>query len=330
MKMQALIASLLTVLAVSSTANAQEDAARGTLSVLLENDVFYAVDRHYTNGVGLIWLPSRDTRTPGWAQALAGLLPWFPQQGELRHGYAFGQSMFTPNDITLHDPPESERPYAGWLYGTFGVGRGSGVRLDLLALSIGMVGPASFADRTQKVVHQLIGAPQPQGWSYQLGNEPGVALAWQRSWRGLAKVKIGGMRMDLTPLVGTTVGNVFTYGNVGFMLRAGETLPDDFGPPRIQPGLLGSGDFSSKGGFDWYFFGGIEARAVARNVFLDGNSFRDSRSVEKLPWISDLQFGFVCEWPNTRLSYTHVERSREYSSQLQGDNFGALTLSVKF
>jgi lipid A 3-O-deacylase len=324
---------LIAFLLVGSFApmRAEAEASQlGTLSFVLENDVFYNRDRHYTNGVGSIWVPNRSAPTPAWARRLAGLLPWFPDEGELRHGYAFGQSMFTPNDITVANPPLTERPYAGWLYGTFGVGRGSGKQLDLLALTLGVVGPASLAEQTQKLVHKAIGSPEPQGWSTQLGNEPGFVLNWQRSWRGLVEAKGGGVRMDLTPHVGAAAGNVFTYAYSGATLRLGEKLPNDFGPPRIQPSLLGSGEFSPAGRFDWYFFGGVEERAVARNIFLDGNTFRHSRSVEKLPWVSDLQYGFVFDWPAVRLSYTHVKRGREYRTQTGGDDFGALTVSVKF
>jgi hypothetical protein len=314
----------------STQADVTESSRLGTLSFVLENDLFYDVDRHYTNGVGFIWVPDRSAPTPTWAKQLAGLLPWFPDQGELRHGYAFGQSMFTPNDITVADPPLTERPYAGWLYGTLGIGRGSGTQLDLLALSLGMVGPASLAEQSQKFVHKVIGSPEPQGWSTQIGNEPGFVLTYQRSWRGLAQTKIGSVSLDLTPHVGAAIGNVFTYANTGVTLRLGERLPKDFGPPRIQPGLFGSGEFTPIGDFDWYLFAGVEERGVVRNIFLDGNSFRDSRSVDKYPWVNDLQYGFVFDWPDIRLSYTHVKRGREYQSQGTGDNFGALTVSIKF
>lgn len=120
--------------------------------------------------------------------------------------------------------------------------------------------------------------------------------------------------MDFTPTWGA-IGNVFTYGNAGITLRYGKRLPNDFGPPRIQPGLLGSGEFLPGSDFSWYLFAGIEGRAVARNIFLDGNSFRDSRSVDKFPLVGDLQYGVVLDWPSIRLTYTLVVRSREYRTR---------------
>jgi hypothetical protein len=113
-------------------------------------------------------------------------------------------------------------------------------------------------------------------------------------------------------------------------VRYGKRLPDDHGPPRIQPGWTGFGDFSPAAGFGWYLFAGIEGRAVARNIFLDGNTFRDSRSVDKKHLVGDLQFGFVLDWSDVRLGYTHVLRTREFRTQETMNGFGSLSLSVKY
>lgn len=82
--------------------------------------------------------------------------------------------------------------------------------------------------------------------------------------------------------------------------------------------------------FGWYAFAGIEGRAVARNIFLDGNTFADSRSVDKEPLVGDLQFGIVLDWSDVRLSYTHVYRTREFRTQESSDDFGAFSVSAKF
>ncbi|BCA78268.1 lipid A deacylase LpxR family protein [bacterium] len=330
-KLWAGLAILLCIEATNSfTAWAAEPPKTGTLSFVLENDLFYDVDQHYTNGVGFVWVPDRRTPTPEWAVRLARRAPWFPEEGPVYHGYAFGQSMFTPSDIKLSDPPLSERPYAGWLYGLVGVGTATDGQFDLFTLSLGMVGPISLAEPSQKFVHKVIGADEPRGWDTQLGNEPGFVATYQRSWRGLAKASLGGTRLDLTPHLGGALGNVFTYVNAGLTLRFGKHLPKDYGPPRIQPGLLGSGEFVPTSGFNWYLFAGIEGRAVARNIFLDGNSFQDSRSVDRRPLVGDLQYGFVIDWQDVRFGYTHVLRTREYRGQDSGDDFGAVSISINF
>src|SRR3546814_6465678 len=87
----------------------------------------------------------------------ANLLPFFDSSSNKRLSYAFGQSMFTPNDITDRNPPRDERPYAGWLYGSIGIVSDTGSRLDNLQLTLAIVGPYSGAKDTQKYVHEQIG-----------------------------------------------------------------------------------------------------------------------------------------------------------------------------
>ena len=66
-------------------------------------------------------------------------------------------------------------------------------------------------------------------------------------------------------------------------------------PPRIRPGLSGSNfflsDTDSGRDFGWYLFGGVEGRAVAHNLFLDGNTFAKSLSVQKKTFVADFQGG---------------------------------------
>ncbi|MBC7152957.1 MAG: lipid A deacylase LpxR family protein [Rhizobium sp.] len=313
----------------SLPAVAADETETGTLSLVFENDLFYDTDRNYTNGVRASWLSGPDG-TSDWALSAARWFPLFPEGGIVRTSYAVGQNMYTPDDIALRNPPRDDRPYAGWLYGSVGLIAETGRRLDQLELTLGVVGPASLAEQTQKIVHEITGSQEPRGWDTQLKNEPGAVLTYQRSWRGVVSETVSGFGFDATPHAGGALGNVFTYANAGLMLRFGRRLPLDYGPPRIQPSLPGSGFFVPQEGFGWYLFAGTEGRAVARNIFLDGNTFRDSRSVDKEPLVGDLQFGIALTWRNVRLSYTHVLRTREFETQDGGDDFGAFSLSVLF
>lgn len=307
-------------------AGAQEELPAGTFSFVLENDLFYDVDRHYTNGVRLAWVPDQRRPVPEWARQVAGLMPWYPAGKTIRYGYALGQSMFTPSDIEVADPPRGERPYAGWLYAAIGLGVERGSVVDQFGLSLGVVGPAALARQTQTEVHRWVGSPRPRGWDTQLKNELGVVATWQRNWQGLGRTQMLGYDADFSAHSGIALGNVFTYASSGFMLRLGPSLPADYGPPRIQPGLPGSSDFAPARDFRWYAFAGAEGRAVGRNIFLDGNTFRDSRSVDKRRLVGDVQVGLVLDWEDVRVSFTQVWRSREFHGQNGSDRFGALSL----
>ncbi|PLX49492.1 MAG: DUF2219 domain-containing protein, partial [Desulfobulbaceae bacterium] len=308
-----LAAVLLLELLVTAPLLADEEGT-GTMSLVFENDLFYDLDQHYTNGLGLIWIPDEKERPPDWARHAARLIPWFPKDKEPRHGYAIGQKMYTPTDITEKNPPADARPYAGWLYGTMGLGVQTDARMDQVILTIGMVGPASLAEQSQKILHKMTGSDKPAGWDSQLRNEPGLILTYQHSWRHLTG-SLGDLDVDLTPYVGATIGNIFTYANSGVTMRYGRLLAADYGPLRLQPSSPGSGFFKPAHHFKWYLFAGFDGRLVGHNIFLDGNTFRDSRSVDKYLLVADLQIGIVLTWHTTRISYTHVLRTREYKSQ---------------
>lgn len=69
-----------------SQAFSEEEAMSGELSIVLENDVFFNTDKDYTNGVALFWVPA-EKPAPGWIMSIARWMPWFPEDGIIRHGY---------------------------------------------------------------------------------------------------------------------------------------------------------------------------------------------------------------------------------------------------
>jgi len=153
----------------------------GTFSLVVENDLFVDTDRHYTNGIRLSWLmPLGDE--PSLVKDTARRLPMFAEAQDIRVEFALGQSMFTPTDTSRRIPDPNDRPYAGWLYANVGVVAETGRRLDQMALGIGVVGPASLAEQSQKFVHDVRGFNKPRGWDSQLKNEPTLQLTWQTSF----------------------------------------------------------------------------------------------------------------------------------------------------
>jgi hypothetical protein len=250
--------------------------------------------------------------------------------------------MFTPNDISIAENQPDDRPWAGLLYGSVGLLSDTGLqrdddsnysRIDTLELTLGVVGPASFADNTQKVVHEMIDSPDPKGWDNQIHNEPIVNLAYERKYRSWFEGDVLGLEYDATPHAGFMLGNAYTNAELGTMFRLGFDLPGDYGPPRIRPSLPGSDFFvPDTRGFpvSGYLFAGAAGRWVLRDITLDGNTFRDSNSIDKEPLVGDLQIGFAVIVGQARFTYTHVYRTAEFEGQDKGDQFGSLSMSVRF
>ncbi|MGD8869710.1 MAG: DUF2219 family protein, partial [Gemmatimonadales bacterium] len=109
----------------------------------------------------------------------------------------------------------------------------------------------------------------------------------------------------------------------------GIDLPADYGPPRIQPSLPGSEFFARRRRLVGYLFAGAEARAVLRNLFLDGSTFKDSHAVEKRRFVGDFQAGTALIYRSFRLTFTYVMRTEEFGGQNGVDTFGAFTIAVR-
>lgn len=334
----AMLAGLMASLAGAGMAHAQQRTTsderevaddKGIFNVVWENDIFGGTDQNYTNGIRFAWL-SPETQTPDWARWAADNLLPFGGAGNRRLSIALGQSMFTPDDASSYAPIPNDRPYAGWLYGTVGVITDDGHTLENVALTLGMVGPAAMAEPVQDVVHDLTDSPHFNGWGNQLHNEPGLVLSYERKWRALFTTSAFGPGLDLSPHVGVNLGNINTDASLGATVRMGYDLPADYGPPRIRPSLPGSDFFIPTDDLGGYLFAGIEGRAVARNIFLDGNTFRDSASVDKEHIVGSVQCGAALTWRQARLSYTHVFMTKEFKTQDDPAQFGVVTISYRF
>ena len=317
---------LLAIFISASWAPCAVAEEKATWSALLENDYFGSSDSNYTNGVRFGYLSAA-----GRGEELArGFLRASP--GDVtRVGFAVGHSIFTPQDTEAFEPLPGHHPYAGWLYGEYSVlvEREDDV-LDMLTVSAGVVGPAALGDEVQNNFHRLINGDRVNGWDNQLRNEPGLILSYERRWRPFFRVSRPGIGIDASPNAGVSVGNVLTQGNAGLTLRVGRNLEGNYGPPRIRPSLAGAGYFRGVNAASWYLFAGAEGRAVGRNIFLDGNTWRDSLSVEKRHLVADVQTGAVIQIKSVQIAYTYVWRTKEFLNQGARHEFGALSLSVKF
>ncbi|HEX9488960.1 MAG TPA: lipid A deacylase LpxR family protein [Stellaceae bacterium] len=319
---------------------------------IVEEDDFWAPnnkDRHYTHGVRIAFT-SPDVHSRFWQAPfdwIGSFTTAFPSQGPSLAGgetvvrryniIALGQNMYTPQNPALVNPDPHDRPYAGWLYGGIGLIQdtpGSAAepvdRFDGLQLTLGIVGPGSLANAMQTHYHLLIDVAPFQGWHAQLHDEPAADLFYERKWRHHDESE-GGWGWDAIPQASARVGNVYDYLAAGGLLRVGRNLRVDYGPPHID---LNTGaeylNLERLTAGDWgiYFFIGGEARAVAHNIFLDGNDFKSSAHVQKIPAVGDAEVGAAFFWWHLRLAYTLIYRSPEFIHQNGPDHYGSLNLTL--
>ncbi len=331
-----LLALALSSAARLAAADAPPSLQYGSVSVYSENDKYFAgSDQHYTNGFKLSVLSAAlsnftDPSVPAPARWVASnLQALVPAGNDCKLGFSLGQNLYTPTNIHTPTPDPADRPYAAWLYVgaafqsyTLPCCEGDIARLDTFEVNLGVVGPWAIGREIQNGVHSILGIPHAQGWANQIHNEPGLDLIYERKWRFETTGAHTGLGADLISHVGACLGNIFTYASTGFEVRAGWCLPADFGTNLIRP----SGDSNSvHSAFDFFFFGAVDGRAVARDITLDGNSFRSSPSIQRKDFVGDWQAGFGLGGRHWQLTYSQDVRTREFVGQLKSSNFGSIS-----
>ena len=147
-----------------------------------------------------------------------------------RTRFEIGHKIFTPDYKASFE--STQRPYAAWLYGSM---TGSVVRSELarsLRIELGVTGPPAMGELFQRVVHQIIHYPVPDGWDRQLAFEPGVRAVLKRNpnyW----KVDAAGTQLPYVEqvdylIVPGTEAQVaqFMAGNLDQMNIAGAQFPN--------------------------------------------------------------------------------------------------------
>ena len=315
----------------------------GRITVMEENDYFASNDdRHYTQGARASYLSGGISSESIWDQPydwIADNLPLLNGNDHKRkYELTIGQSIFTPTN-TLHITPSvKDRPYAAWLYTGASMLQESNSNnhhtLENIELLIGVVGPAALGGITQNDFHQFIGDSSALGWQNQLHNEPGFVATYERKWRFQQSLS-GNLAIDAIPEFGGSGGNVMTFGETGGIVRFGQNLGADYGPDRIRPNLSGTGWFDRdqlNGNLGWYLYLGTQGRVIAHNIFLDGNSYASSPSVEKKLLVADFVGGASVFWSSAiRVDFSVTQRTKEFYGQTgHPDRFGGINLALQF
>jgi lipid A 3-O-deacylase len=167
------------------------------------------------------------------------------------------------------------------------------------------------------------------GWDNQVANELCLDVSYSRIWSTIQPGP-GSFQLGITSHVTMELGNVYTYAAGGVMLRFGGNLEACTTPPNIRPGFPGVPYFRSSLELNWYFFAGYESRLVFRDIFLDGNTFSDSHSVDKERLVGNHQFGFSMHKSSWRVALSTMSRTKEFTTQDELTRYGVLNVSFIF
>jgi len=322
---------------VTPVAYSQSAVEWQALSFTLDNDLFTLTngDRYYTNGIHfrleskLFDEFNRET-TPSLLLPLLDPFPLATDAFDHRTlAYQFGQVMFTPADITISDPQPDDMPYSGMLYLAADLSARNVRYADTVRFMGGIVGPWSQADDTQRHVHELVNSNEAQGWNYQLHNELVFNLMYERRRPFSIGQLEHGFNYQWIIIHQAELGTINTGAEVSLALlitENGARQSHNIQPSIAQNTYLFRTDLSQ--GYFGLF--GITGRLTLRNIFLDGNTFRDSPSVEKELLSAGVFYGIGYTTRKWEVSVSWVREGKRFETQDEGLNFGSVTVTYRY
>ena len=132
-------------------------------SFLNDNDLYISPnqDRYYTNGMFFSYR-YLSKKTPKNIQKKI-----FEVQ--------LGHHMYTPFKATVQQNTDHDRPFAGYLFGSFGIQRFYKNETILkTTLQLGVLGPSAYSKPLQDFIHEIYGYKKAIGWKHQIANTIGV------------------------------------------------------------------------------------------------------------------------------------------------------------
>lgn len=240
--------------------------------------------------------------------------------------FALTQQIYTPTKKQVKELIPNDRPYAGWLYGEYQFKyKPEPFTEDTFGLRAGVVGPSALGGEAQNEVHRNMGIPTAKGWANQLHDEPGLILSVKRSVKSLPFTFFGA-DSDFITTIGANLGNVETSLLTGAILRVGVNLPDTYGPEVISPRIK----LPENKKTPFYVFFGPLGRYVARDIFIQGNTFRDSHRVTMVPLVADLKLGFATELYGVKFSYSYVLVTQQFAESNPVNAYGSLDIGFGY
>jgi len=328
--------------------HAASENAKSSWALTLENDVIAQSDNNYTNGVQYSWAKETyiETRLQKWLHQSACAYRSCQVTGPNVVTTRIGQIMYTPEDISIASPQPQRRPWAAMLYAhrTYTVPVSEAEEITFGALT-GVTGPPALAEPTQKFIHEyVVRSTDPKGWHNQIGTSLGAmaTIEWRRA---IGEVNNNsGWGAQGTWYWRGAIGNVMTYGAVGATVFFGRYLPALVKIDAIQnkrmSDYLSAPTTVSPERLDLTLFAGVEARAMAYNVFLDGRLGHSDPHVDSKLFVGDASLGMKLAFPrlyggshgSPYLMIKAVRRSPEYRSIRPAgfQTWGELTIGSDF
>lgn len=324
-------ATLTLLLLTFITLNADEWELKN-ISLQTENDADVRDDGAYTYGSALGTLFYRKDVNNSLLH-----IPFTSYQNADNYiSFNIAHQMYTPQDFENPNLIKDDRPYAGYLYFLTALHQSKNDTLKSLTLQVGVVGPSAGMQKVQELIHSLIGSPAPQGWEHQLKDELIFQINYaQKKYYDLDNIFKYGYNASIVPQFGVELGNASTKVYTSALFRWGKNVPKDYGAYVIDNTNYSNIPLNTKQNGEnkkWRYYLNVafKANLIAQNIFLDGNTFQESHSVEKNIFLVDVMYGLSFAYERFSIDYIRRHSTKEFKSQDGFNSYGSLLFSYSY
>nr|WP_318942469.1 lipid A deacylase LpxR family protein [Marinobacter sp.] len=284
----------------------------GAWFLAVDNDTFAQSDDHYTNGLQLGWVSGylksfEEGPVPGFVGSALGHLPRINRKDRQRFiSHSLSHRIFTPSDTETSEPIENDMPYSGLLFASLTAGAQDAISMDAFTLYYGIAGPSARGEAVQNEFHRLIKVDRVHGWDNQIGDEILLNVAYEYRRRLWSFGSTRGWGGDVIGQAGGMLGNLMSMVTTGVGARFGWGVPDDYGiPPQFfGEESIGSRPYTSYGTHTGvWLFALVNGSLIGNAIFWDGNTFKESMSVDYDPGIGRLYLGINARTGNWSASF---------------------------
>ncbi|WP_440880521.1 lipid A deacylase LpxR family protein [Tenacibaculum sp. C7A-26P2] len=289
-------------------------------SFINDNDLYisYYQDRYYTNG---IFLTYRFIDTNNKSKAVKKI-----------YNIQLGHKMYTPFKAVVQSPELHDRPFAGYLYGGFGIDQfyedDSFIKNSI---EIGAIGPISIAKELQNFIHDIYGFKRAVGWQYQI--KDAFAFNFKTTF-GTKLFETNSKYFDLNWLseasLGTVLGNVNTglLGRFSLIQLQEVTNSIAFGS---NLNASGSNSFNEK---EFFLFIKPKIEYIFYDATIQGSFLNNDSPITYpvMPFVFTNQIGICFTSGKFHFGYTVNYHSKKLKSTQvpRGNFFGTIQINYQF
>ena len=289
-------------------------------SFINDNDLFVSIkkDRYYTNG---IFLSLRYMSENNKNNLEKRIIEW-----------QIGHEMYSPYKVIVENISLHDRPFAAYLYGSFGINRiYKNNQIFNTSLQLGVIGPAALGKELQDFIHDIYGFKKAVGWKHQIKNSFGINFNASYSKH---LVKNASNYLDITWINKGEIGTINTNISSGFYGRIG------FKPLQS---IINSIAFNTSINNDkTNFVREAEAFLYIKPMFnyvfydatLQGSFLNPSSDVtrELIPFVFDIEVGirFTANRFNFGYAYQYNTNKSKELRFTNGNKFGTILINYLF